>query len=55
MTNIDLTEDDDFGFSTISEEELNAKTISVENEYQDKLKKMHKMIVPLLNNLAKNP
>lgn len=55
MNNIDLTEDDDFGFSTISEEELNAKTISVENEYQDKLKKMHKMIVPLLNNLAKNP
>jgi len=43
--------EDDFGFSLISEDELNAGVQDVTN----KLHGLKKMIMPLLNNLMKNP
>lgn len=49
MTDKDL--EDDFGFSLISEEELNAGVQDV----TDKLHGLRKMVMPLLNNLMKNP
>lgn len=58
---IDYTED--FGFSVVSEEELNnSKKIESETlhkntvkHYEQKIKDIHKMIIPLLNNLKENP
>jgi hypothetical protein len=44
-------EDDDFGFSLVSEEELNADKRNVTN----KLKGIRAMVMPLLKNLMKNP
>lgn len=44
-------EDDDFGFSLVSEEELNAD----KQDAADKLKGLRKMVMPLLKNLMKNP
>lgn len=43
--------DDDFGFSLVSEDELNAGVLDA----TDKLHGLKKMIMPLLNNLMKNP
>lgn len=46
-----MEEDDDFGFSFINSEELkkeSSKTV------QNRLEQMRKLILPLLNNLAKN-
>lgn len=48
MNNI---EEDDFGFSLVSEEELNADTTAA----TDKLHGLRKMVLPLLKNLMKNP
>ena len=46
-------EDFDFGFSIIGEDELaSTKTAT---QATDKLQKMYKMILPLLDNLQKNP
>lgn len=49
MTDKDL--EDDFGFSLISEDELNAGV----QDITDKLHGLRKMVMPLLNNLMKNP
>lgn len=60
---------DDFGFSLVSEEELKAHeealkkkveeqsrvVIETANELTDKLHGLRAMIMPLLNNLAKDP
>ena len=43
--------DDDFGFSHVSEQQLSAEVTTVTN----KLEGLRKMIIPLLNNLKKNP
>ena len=64
-----ILDDDDFGFSAVTEEELKAlekqAISSLENatqeqeqvivSYQQKLEALHKAVVPLLNNLLKNP
>ena len=69
MSNISLDDDNDFGFSAVSEEELKAlekklaadvkaKTQQLENvetTYRGKLEQLHKAIMPLLYNLQKNP
>ena len=48
----DMTEfDDDFGFTMISEDEIPTNSES----YRDKMLKLHKMIMPLLKNLLKDP
>jgi hypothetical protein len=76
---VTLNEDDDFGFSLVSEEELKAKEAELQaklleqsqvvqevvkqasqteatvSEYKDKLNGLRSMIMPLLNNLAKDP
>lgn len=49
MSGID--EEDDFGFSLVSEEELSADTTAA----TDKLHGLKKMVMPLLKNLMKNP
>ena len=60
---------DDFGFSAVSEEELRAiekklaqdvatksqKLEQVEATYKGKLDQLYKTVMPLLNNLQKNP
>ena len=46
---LDLNEEDDFGFTVISEQEVN------QEDMQAKLEGLRKMIMPLLNNLKKNP
>ena len=70
-TNVELPDDFDFGFSAVDENELDsikeleakAQTLAAkaaQNEQlgvavNEKLKKMYNMIVPLLDNLAKDP
>jgi hypothetical protein len=49
--NIDLNENDDFGFTFTDSEEMLSKTAQAE----DKVQGLRKMIMPLLNNLMKNP
>lgn len=46
---LDLNEEDDFGFTAVSEQEVN------QEDMQAKLEGLRKMILPLLNNLKKNP
>ena len=64
-----LNEDDDFGFSLVSETELKAHEELLKQkieeqskvvqkttaEMQDKLQGLRDMVMPLLNNLAKDP
>jgi hypothetical protein len=60
-----LNEDDDFGFSAVSEEELKKyenelkaavdETTTTAVELEDRLAKLYSAIMPLLNNLEKNP
>jgi hypothetical protein len=62
---MNLNEDDDFGFSLVSEDELkeyeNKLLQQVEQkdgqvqQYNDKLQGVRNMIMPLLNNLMANP
>jgi hypothetical protein len=66
---INLNESDDFGFSLVSEQELKAheeilkqkveeqsKVVETTTiEYQNKIDGLMSMIMPLLNNLAKDP
>ena len=53
MANIDLDEDFDFGFTTVSEDVFLQAEASVQ-EGQAKAETMYKLILPLLNNLAKD-
>jgi len=46
---LDLNEDDDFGFTMVTAEDL------AQPEAQAKLEMLRDMIMPLLNNLKKNP
>ena len=46
--NMNLNEEDDFGFTFADSEELKAQG-------EDKVQGLRKMIMPLLNNLMKNP
>ena len=46
-----LNEDDDFGFTFADSEEILTKTIQAE----DRVQGLRNMIMPLLNNLMKNP
>ena len=64
MANIKLDESFDFGFSIVDEGELEVlqeaqdtiTSVSAEaTTLQNQLTKLYGMIVPLLNNLAKNP
>lgn len=46
----------DFGFSFADDAEVAApQTSNVEEQYKSKLKELEKLILPLLNNLKKNP
>ena len=42
----------DFGFTAVNEDELSAVTVE---ELQSRLEKLYKAMIPLLNNLKKNP
>lgn len=53
MANIDLDEDFDFGFTTVSEDIFTQAQLTAE-ESQAKAEAMYKLILPLLNNLAKD-
>lgn len=69
MSNISFDDDNDFGFSAVSEEELKAlekklaadvkaktqQLEDVETTYRGKLEQLYKTVMPLLNNLQKNP
>jgi Mg2+ and Co2+ transporter CorA len=64
MANINLDESFDFGFSIVDEAELEVlqeaqdtiTTVSAEAAtLEDRLNKLYNMMMPLLNNLAKNP
>jgi hypothetical protein len=53
MDDIDFDEDFDFGFTTVSEDVfLEAEESAL--EAQQKAERMYKLILPLLNNLAKD-
>ena len=62
---MDLNEDDDFGFSAVSEEELKKyenelkaavdETTTTAVELEDRLATLYSAIIPLLNKLEKNP
>ena len=48
-------EDFDFGFTSVSEEEITAPVVNeVISTKQDKAQLIYKAIIPLLNNLAKD-
>jgi hypothetical protein len=53
MAEINLDDDFDFGFTTVSEDVFLQAEATVQ-EGQAKAEAMYKMIVPLLNNLAKD-
>lgn len=56
MSELKLDEEFDFGFSALSDEEValqNTAMLSAQ-EYKKKLSDLYKMILPLLNNLAKD-
>ena len=64
MANIKLDESFDFGFSIVDEAELEVlqeaqetiTTVSAEAAtLEERLSKLYNMVMPLLNNLAKNP
>ena len=64
MSTINLDESFDFGFSIVDEGELEVlqeaqdtiTTVSAEAAtLEDRLNKLYNMMMPLLNNLAKNP
>lgn len=64
MANINLDESFDFGFSIVDEGELEVlqeaqetiTTVSAEAAtLEERLSKLYNMVMPLLNNLAKNP
>ncbi len=54
-----IDEEDDFGFSFTSEEDLKQiekiTVNNIEEKYKNKLIEMYNMILPLLHNLQKNP
>lgn len=60
-----INEEDDFGFSAVSEEELKKyekelkavvdETTLTASQLEDRLAKLYSAIIPLLNNLEKNP
>lgn len=53
MDDIDFDEDFDFGFTTVSEDVfIEAEESAL--EAQQKAERMYKLILPLLNNLAKD-
>jgi len=61
---LEIKDDFDFGFSLVDENELEvvqqaqqevSSTIQVASATQEKIDKLYNMIMPLLNNLAKNP
>lgn len=62
--NLKINDDFDFGFSLVNETELEAvqeaqetvvSTTKVASATAQKIDKLYNLIVPLLNNLAKNP
>jgi hypothetical protein len=53
MANIDLDEDFDFGFTSVSEDIFTQAQLTVE-ESQAKAEAIYKLVLPLLNNLAKD-
>jgi len=53
MANLDLDDDFDFGFTTVSDEVFQQAEAAAE-EGQQKAEQMYKLILPLLNNLAKD-
>lgn len=53
MSDIDLEDDFDFGFTTVSEEVFQQAEAAAEEGLQ-KAEQMYKLILPLLNNLAKD-
>lgn len=59
MSKINIEIDDfDFGFTTLSEEELKSRENDIAEQVtsaaNSKLEQMYKLIMPLLNNLAKD-
>ena len=53
MVNIGLDADFDFGFTTVSEDIFTQAQLTAE-ESQAKAEAMYKLVLPLLNNLAKD-
>ena len=58
MSDLELDNDFDFGFSSISEEDFIARedkaVANAVEGVQNKVEKMYNMVLPLLNNLAKD-
>lgn len=50
-----MTNDEDFGFSFVDESEIEEKTQSVEGYYKERLAEIERLMLPLLNNLTKDP
>lgn len=48
-----INDDFDFGFSAVAEDDLEVSKQA--NDIGEKLQKMYDLVMPLLNNLAKNP
>jgi hypothetical protein len=54
MAHLELDEDFDFGFTTVGENEFVAREQEVTSNADTKVQKMYDLIIPLLNNLAKD-
>jgi hypothetical protein len=54
MAEFELDEDFDFGFTTVGEAEFTAREQAVASNADTKVLKMYNIIIPLLNNLAKD-
>jgi hypothetical protein len=56
MTTIKLNEEFDFGFTSVDESDINNDALNelagLSDDYKGRLHRMHKLITPLINNLA---
>lgn len=49
--NLERDEEDDFGFTAVNYDDIKPQTV----DYEEKMMKLYNMIMPLLNNLMKDP
>lgn len=50
-----INDDEDFGFSFIDESEIEERVQTAEGSFKERLAEIEKLLLPLLNNLTKDP
>ena len=55
MTMANSTSDEDFGFSFVDESEIEERVQTAEGSFKERLAEIERLLLPLLNNLTKDP